>query len=68
MLLVSKVLQSTEKSYTRPFNLVIFILLAEKSHEIFPKHKEYFFYVKIFCFEFIYFCSIKQIKNILLPL
>ena len=27
------------KLYTHPFNPVFFMLLAEKSHEIFPKHK-----------------------------
>ena len=37
---VSKVLQSIEKSFTHPFNpAFFFMLLAEKSSEIFPKHK-----------------------------
>ena len=42
ILLVSKTLQSTKKSYTHPFNPVSFVLLAEKSPDIFPKHKGYF--------------------------
>ena len=48
MLLVSKVLQSTEKLYTHPFNPVFFMLLAEKSPEIFPKCKRYFYILKSF--------------------
>ena len=33
----------SRKSYTYPFNSVSFMLLAEKSPEIFRKHKGYFF-------------------------
>ena len=49
---------SAEKSLTHSFNTVFFffILFAKKFPEIFPKHKE-FFYFRKFCFEFVYFCS-----------
>ena len=36
-------LYSTEKSYRHPFNHVFFMVLTEKSPEIFPQHKAYFF-------------------------
>ena len=50
------------KSYTYRFNPVFFMLLAEKSPEIFPKHKAYFFffYFRVFFFELIYFYSINK--------
>ena len=54
MLLVSKVLSSTEKLYTHPFNPLSFLSLAEKYPEIFPEHEGYFFYSRIFCFDLIY--------------
>ena len=40
ILLVSKVVWSTENSYTHPFNPIFFMLLAPP--EIFPKRKGYF--------------------------
>ena len=43
LLLVSRALKSTENLHTDTFNPVIFMLLAEKFPEIFPKHKGYFF-------------------------
>ena len=41
-----------KNSYTHPFNPVFFImLLAKKSPEIFPKHKEYFFISESFALD-----------------
>ena len=41
--------------YTHPFNPVFFLLLAGKSPETFPKHKEYFFISESFALNF-FFC------------
>ena len=35
-------------------------LVDVKSSDIFPKHKGYFVFVRIICFELIYFCSINK--------
>ena len=40
----------------KPFNPVSFLMLVE----IFSKYKEYFVYCRVFCFELIYFCTIKK--------
>ena len=41
--LISKVLYSTEKSYTYLFNPVFFLLSAVKYFELLPKHNRYGF-------------------------
>ena len=43
------------------------MLSTEKSCQISPKHKGYFFYFTIFCFELIYFAALTN-KKLLLPL
>ena len=46
--------------YTHPFNPVFYMLIAEKSPEIFPKHKGCFFNFRIFSFELIHFYTLRN--------
>ena len=66
-MLVSLTLQSTEKTFTLPFNSVFFIILTVKSFEILSNHNGYGFISESFPLNLYIFVALIN-KKLLLPL